>query len=91
MIKDLLPAGGDSLPRHQDQEKLSQRRTKLVQKLDLRAGFAVAAKRLGISCENDLQVFKKEALKYAKMCGDSHLHLYNTFLQSPLSTERNKI
>ena len=47
---DQGPAGGDFLPRHQD-----QRRTKLVQKLDLRAGFmqsyrfAVVAKRLGIS------------------------------------------
>ena len=41
---DQGPAGGDFLPRHQD-----QRRTKLVQKLDLWAGFVVAAKRLGIS------------------------------------------
>ena len=67
--------------------KLSQRRTKLVTKLNLRAGFmyvmvqsyhlSVAARRLGISCENDPEVFKQEALKYAKMCGDSFLHFYN--------------
>merc|ERR550519_1892658 len=79
--------------------KISQRRTKLVQKLNLRAGFmyvmmqsyrfAVAAKRLGVSCENDPEAFKQEALKYAKMCGDSNLHFYNTKLLSfPGSTKR---
>ena len=40
--------------------------------------FAVKAQREGISCENDPEVFKQEALKYAKMLGDDYLHFYNT-------------
>lgn len=35
-----------------------------------------------VSCENDPEAFKQEALKYAKMCGDSYLHFYNTKLLS---------
>ena len=67
--------------------KSAQKRTKLVQKLNLRAMymsemlrfyvFAVKAEREGISCENDPEVFKEEALKYAKMLGDGYLHIYN--------------
>ena len=68
--------------------KLTQKRTKLVQKLNLPAAFmsemiqfylfALLARSMGISCENDPDIFKQEALKYAKMCGDSYIHFYNT-------------
>ena len=68
--------------------KLAQKRTKLLQKLSLRAlymsemlkfyVFAVMAKKRGIPCENEPEVFKQEALKYAKILGDDYLHFYNT-------------
>ena len=67
--------------------KWAQKRTKLVQKLNLPAMymsemlrfhvFADMAKREGISCENDPEVLKQEAFKYAKMLGDDNLHFYN--------------
>ena len=68
--------------------KLAQRRVKLTQKLNIRILFvgeminlcqlAVEAKKMNISCENDPDIFKQEALKYAKMFGDMYIHLYNS-------------
>ena len=70
--------------------KLTQQRVKLIKNLNLRAGFmiamidfyslAVSAKMMGISCDNDPDVYKQEALKYAKMWGDRYLHTYNSYL-----------
>ena len=70
--------------------KLAQQKTKLMQKLDLRTRFvfemiefyhfAVNARRMGISCENDPEIFKQEALKYAKMFGDCFIYFYNSFI-----------
>ena len=70
--------------------KYAQKRTNLVQKLNLKAcymmemlklyGFAVIAKNKGISCENDPEVFKEEALKYANMLGDNFLYYCNKLL-----------
>ena len=67
--------------------KLAQERVKLIQKLDIRElfvqeminfyGFAKMARRMDISCENDPEIFKKEALKYAKLFGDELLYYYN--------------
>ena len=72
--------------------KLAQKATNLVQKLNLRALYmskmlqayilAIMAKRTGISCENDPDVFKEEALKYAKILGDNYLYFYNTTLKT---------
>ena len=70
--------------------KLTQRKVKLVQKLDLRALFvammidfclaATRAREMNISIlENDPEIFKEEALKYAKMYGDCFIHLYNKY------------
>ena len=70
--------------------KLTQQRVKLIKNLNIRAGFmnamidfyslAVSAKMMGISCDNDPDVYKQEALKYAKMWGDRYLHTYNSYL-----------
>ena len=67
--------------------KLSQQRVKIIQKLNLRAEFvgemikfshsAMTARESGIICENDPEVFEREALKYAKMFGDRYIHFYN--------------
>ena len=67
--------------------KLAQRRVKLIKKLNIRAEIitemidfyrlAVMARRMNISCENDPDIFKQEALKYAKMFGDNYIHFYN--------------
>ena len=69
--------------------KLFQRRVKLLQKLNIRTWFvaaminfyqvAVRARMMGIHCENDPNVFKQEALKYARMFGDYYLHFYNNY------------
>ena len=58
-----------------------------MQKLNLRAlymserlmsyGYAVEARRRGIPCDNVPDVFKQEALKYAKMFGDNYIHFYH--------------
>ena len=68
--------------------KLAQKRTKLVQKLNLQADvvdemidfYALAdmARRLDISCENEPEIFAREAWKYARMFGDRFIHLYNS-------------
>ena len=67
--------------------KLAQRRVKLIQELNLRTcfvpamsdfyGLAIMARRIDVTSENDPDVFKQEALKYAKMFGDNQLHHYN--------------
>ena len=68
--------------------KLTQQRVNLIKELDLRAEFvcemigsycaAISARRMNISpSENDPDIFKQEALKYAKMFGDCYLHFYN--------------
>ena len=72
--------------------KLDQRRVKLIQGLDIRAGFssamidfylfAVLARKMNISCVNDPDIYKQEAWKYAKMCGDSYIHRYHTLLRN---------
>ena len=60
--------------------KANQRKVKLIQKLDIRAAFvammldfyraATVAKMMNIFIlENDPEIFKEEALKYAKMFG----------------------
>ena len=67
--------------------KLSQKKTNLVQTLNIRAGVmpamidfygaATRARMFGVHCENDPDIYKQEALKYAKMFGDQSLHFYN--------------
>ena len=79
--------------------KSAQKRTKLLQKLNLRAfymsemlkfyGLAFLAKREGIPCENEPDVFKQEALKYAKILGDDYLHFYNTTILKYSFFQRN--
>ena len=39
--------------------------------------LAVVARLMDIPCVNEPDVFKREALKYAKMFGDIGLHFYN--------------
>ena len=67
--------------------KLSQKKVDLLQKLDLREGFVsaminfYAQSKMGrnlydIHCETDAEVFKKEALRRAKMYGDCFIHHY---------------
>ena len=87
----LVKAEGSEEVRKRDVKKamkLSQQRVKLVQKLGLRAAFLAAmmdfyfaatwARGLDISIlENDPDIFKEEAWKYAKMFGDRYIHYYN--------------
>ena len=71
--------------------KLAQERLNLIQKLNLREiivnemlhfySAASQAKRYEISAP-DPDIFKQEALKYAKMYGDSSLKVYNNFLEN---------
>ena len=80
----------DQVPRRDVKKamKLSQQKTKLIQKLSLRSEFVCAminfyraatrAREMDISIlENDPDIFKQEALKYAKMFGDNYIHKYN--------------
>ena len=84
--------GCDPVPRRNLKKALKltqqQQRMKLIQKLDLRAAFvygmvelyvsATWAKGLDISTiKNDPDIFKQEALKYAKLYGDNFIHLFN--------------
>ena len=39
--------------------------------------LAVMARRMNISCENEPEIYKQEAFKYAKMFGDNYIHSYN--------------
>ena len=71
--------------------KLTRQRVNLTKELDLRAEFvdemiecydaATMARMMNISPrENDPEVFKQEALKWAKMFGDCYLHDYNKYV-----------
>ena len=67
--------------------KLAQLVTNLTQKLNIRAAvvpkmiefyhIAFEARRMGIPCKNEPDIYKQEAFKYAKMFGDFYLHYYN--------------
>merc|ERR1712062_705396 len=67
--------------------KLVQQRVTLIQKLNLRTAivgamidfykYARMAEIVEIPCANDPNIYKQEALKYAKMFGDNDLHCYN--------------
>ena len=60
--------------------KLFQKKTNMVKNLNLRTEFvtamiefyraAIKAKSMNISCKNDPDIYKQEALKYAKMFGE---------------------
>ena len=41
--------------------------------------LALMARRMNIPCENEPNVFKQEAWKYAKMFGDNYIHTYKSF------------
>ena len=92
-MKQLMRCEGSaSVPRRDVKKamKLAQKKTKLVQKLNMRAmfvdemigfyHFAVNAKSMGISCPNDPDIFKQEALKYAKMFGDAYIYTCNKYI-----------
>ena len=76
--------------------KLAQRRVKLIQKLNIRSGIvneminfyalAVDARNVGISTENDPDIFLQEAWKYAVMFGDLYIDLYFKYLQLKCGT-----
>ena len=85
--------GSDPVPRRNFKKsmKLTVQRTKLIQKLGLRAVFvpvmidsylcASRARRLNISIlANDPDVFKQEAWKYAQMFGDNYIHEYKKMI-----------
>ena len=69
---------------------MEQKKTKMAQKLNIRAEFftqmlffhtlALKARRMGISCENEPEIYKREAWKYAEMFGDCSTHFYNRLL-----------
>ena len=83
--------GSEPVPRRNMKKvmKLAQRRVKLIQKLNIRAGIAaeminfyalaVLARMMDISCENEPEIYKQEAFKYAEMFGDCGIHFYNRF------------
>ena len=70
--------------------KLSQQRVDLTKELGLRTGFvgtmvlfykmALLAGTMDIPCVNDPEIYRQEALKYAKIFGDNYIHLYNNQL-----------
>ena len=89
-IEQLCRSEGDLVPRRKLKKvmKLTQRRVKLLQTLNIREAFvsgmidfyrlAVMARRMGISLlREEPDIYKQEALKYAKMFGDNYIHLYN--------------
>ena len=67
--------------------KLENQRVNLIKNLNLRAEFvggmitfyqaAKGAREMGITCENDPDIYKQEALKYAKIFGDNFIYIYN--------------
>ena len=71
--------------------QLAEKRMKLVKKLDFRAdmmselmnyyNIAVQARRLNLPCQ-DPDTVKLEALKYAKMFGDSFVNFYNNYFKN---------
>ena len=86
--------GSNPVPRRDMKKamKVAQRRVKLIQKLNLRNGvvgamlnfyhFAVMARDMGVASENDPDIYKQEAWKYAKMFGDRYILLYNKSIYS---------
>ena len=94
LVFQLLIDGPTSVPRRSMKKalKLSQQRLTLIQKLDLKAQYvyelmnsyrvAVDGKRMGISSENDPDVYKQDALKYAKLYGDVYIHGCRHFLDN---------
>ena len=88
----LLTGAPASLPRRFMKKalKLSQQRLTLVKKLDLQAQYvyelmnfyhvALDGKRMGISSEEDPDVYKDNALKYAKLYGDTYIYGCSLFL-----------
>ena len=89
-IGQLLGCEGSAAVSRKDVKKAmksAQRIVKLIQELNIRAGYvaamikfyqlAVLARIMNISCVNDPDIYKREALKYAKMFGDNYLYLYN--------------
>ena len=87
-IEQLL-GGAGSLSRKSMKKilKLAQQRVNLTKELNLRTGFvgtmvlfykmALLAETMNISCANDPEIYKQEALKYAKMFGDNYIYQYN--------------
>ena len=85
----LLCEGPDPVPRKDMKRamKLAQQTVRLIQKLNIRAEFvremicfyraAIWARTMGVTCQNDPEVFKREALKYAKMFGDNYIYYVN--------------
>ena len=92
-IEQLLMCGeSHPVPRRSNMKKvlkLFQKKTNMVKNLNLRTEFVTAmlefyqfatkARMMGVHCKNDPDIYKQEALKYAKMFGDTHLYLYNKF------------
>ena len=91
----MRPQGSSSGPSRKNMKKsmkLSQQKVNLLQKLDLRALFVTAMinfyaqSKMGrdnydIPSKNDPEVFKMEALKYAKMYGDCFIHIFHRYTQ----------
>ena len=98
-IKKLLsPERSDPvpIPRKSVQKVMNfhERRVKLIRELNLRAGFVpemidsynlavVVARRLDVTTVNDPDIYKQEALKYARMFGDNYIYLCNKYLGNP--------
>ena len=72
--------------------KLAQGKNNLVKKLNLRSEFvtamiefylfAIVAKSKDISWSLDPDIYRQEALKYAKMFGDRYIHLYHSSIMN---------
>ena len=90
-IRPLLRGEGSVPPPRMDVKKamkLIQKRVKLIQKLNIRAlimpamidfyRLANVARMMNIFCENDPNIYKQEALKYAKIFGDHNIYYYNS-------------
>ena len=88
--RQLLNCMGSDQPSRRSMKKvlkLVQQRVKLILKLNIRTGIvgdmldyynlAVQARGMDISCENDPDIYKQEALKYAKIFGDRYIYMYN--------------
>ena len=68
--------------------KLAQKKTNIVQRLQIRVDYftemvvfffaATRARAMGVSAP-DPDIYKREALKFAKMFGDRHIYFYNRF------------
>ena len=91
-VIQLLNCEAGSLPRRDIKKimKLAQGKNNLVKKLNLRLEFvtemilfyrfASMAKNKDISWSLDPDIYRQEALKYAKMFGESYIHFYEKSL-----------